>query len=216
MNSKEVDKEAEEGEKVELATREGRAIFCLRFVVAILLLAVATTACLAIYFIGTQNQVQDFEDDFRELGAKLVESFEITLKQRVGVIDEFSQDLTAYAINSNSTWPNVTLPNYEVLAGSSARLADLLAFLVVPFVAEENRDAYEQYTKENIGWRAEGMALQQGKTPEQVDVDQELEPIYDTIVGVGPEGPYPANPGQGIYTPIWQVRLLFNATEPQL
>ncbi len=187
--------------KLEFAKTENNAVWWLRGFVVLLLTCVALAVCLSVYYVGTASEKDDFEQDFGDLGDKLVESFGLTIRQRFGIVENFALDLTSFANNdANSSWPFVTLPDYERRAGSAARLADLTTLHLIVRVETEDRTAWDAYSNLNQGWYAEGFAVQQGIPVEEV----EAVPISPTIIMPGPEGFMP-DPGPGPFFPLWQM-----------
>jgi hypothetical protein len=186
---------------LEFAKKENSAVWWLRGFVFLLLTCVALAVCLSVYYVGTASEEDDFEQDFGDLGDKLVESFGLTIRQRFGIVKNFALGLTSFVNNdANNSWPFVTLPEYERRAGSTARLADLTTLHLIVRVETEERAAWDAYSNLNQGWYAEGFAVQQGIPVEDV----EAPPIAPTIIMPGPEGVMP-DPGRGPFFPIWQT-----------
>ena len=201
-----------------VAPKENRAVWYLRILVFFVLFLVASVVCVSVYLVSEQAETQDFEDDFEDIGTKLVSSFESTLKQRFGILEEFAQDVTSYVHDSqsltaggssnnnmdmNSTdtttvrWPFVALPNYEQRAMSSVRLADLFSLVMMPIVSESDRADWDDFVVANEGWRAEGIALQRGVPVDDVVVP----PVHATVSNFSmlPD----VSPGP--YIPLWQL-----------
>ena len=197
-----------------VASKENNAVWYLRILVFLLLFLVALVVCVSVYLVSKHAETKDFEEDFEDMGAKLVSSFESTLKQRFGILEEFAEDVTSYVQDSqaldvvehNSTdvikgatprWPFVALPNFEKRAGSSRGLADLFSLVLMPIVSETDRAAWDRFAVNNQGWRAEGIALQRGVPVEDVVID----PIHSSIANFSmlPD----ISPGP--YIPLWQL-----------
>jgi hypothetical protein len=194
--------EPTEEAKLEFAKEENNAVWYLRFFVFLLLACVALAVCLSVYYVGTASEKEDFEQDFEDLGDKLVESFGLTIRQRFGIVENFALDLTSFVNNdANNSWPFVTLPDYERRAGNTARLADLTTLHMIVRVETEQRTAWDAYSNLNQGWFAEGFAIQQGIPVEDV----EAPPIAPTIIMPTPEGEIVPDPGPGPFFPIWQT-----------
>jgi hypothetical protein len=188
--------------KLEFAKEENNAVWYLRLFVFLLLACVALAVCLSVYYVGTASEKEDFEQDFEDLGDKLVESFGLTIRQRFGIVENFALTLTSFVNNdANNSWPFVTLPDYERRAGNTARLADLTTLHLIVRVETEQRTAWDAYSNLNQGWFAEGFAIQQGIPVKDV----EAPPIAPTILMPTPEGAVVPDPGPGPFFPIWQT-----------
>ena len=187
-----------EKDRLELAKTEDKCVWYLRLATACVLLAVATTVCLGVYFEGRQSENDDFEQDFLDLSIKLVSSFEDVVQQRFGVIQTFGQDLTAQA---NGTWPFVTPPYYAHRVNSVARLSQAMLLVLLPQVNRDQVPAWDQYANQNNGWREQSVSVTMGIPIEEV----QLPPFLPTIMNTqGPDGPVPAiTTGDGPYFPFW-------------
>jgi hypothetical protein len=187
--------------KLEFAKKENNAVWYLRISVFLLLMCVALAVCLSVYYVGVASEKEDFEQDFEDLGDKLVESFGLTIRQRFGIVENFALGLTSFVNNdANNSWPFVTFPDYERRAGSTARLADLTSLHLIVRVETEQRTAWDTYSNLNQGWYAEGFAVQQGIPVEDVEAG----PIAPTIIAPTAEGTVGPDPGPGPFFPIWQ------------
>ena len=193
------DNEQQEHHEDSLARRENRAVARLRVVAACVMIIVAVSVCIGVYIMSTAAEKADFEQDFAELGQKIVDSFGFTLQQRLGVVNNFGMSLTSYAsqqkVNNVTSWPFVTLPDYAYRAGNSAQLADLMSLAAVCFVADDQREEWEHYASTHQDWMFEGMALR--------GEGDAVEPISETLIaplhgggGMGLDtttGPYAAH-----------------------
>ena len=75
------------------------------------------------------------------------------LENNLHLLEEVSRFITSTAITSRSTFPNVTLPHFNMFAGHShANAGGFLATLYAPLVTEQQRVPWEQYTEETPWW----------------------------------------------------------------
>jgi len=194
--------------KLEVAQKEDKWVFWLRVLTTLALLSVAVAVCLGVYFQGRKSEKESFEQDFSALGEKLVRSFTETVRQRVGIITSFGQEITSQA---NNAWPFVTPPNFNARAETTAMLAQFMWLRLIPQVTRSNLDLYVNYTQANQGWRTEGLARQNGIPPEDVNAQD----IFPTIINVhNPNGPTPAVEidEEGPYYPFWCAYPVSNKT----
>lgn len=64
-----------------------------------------------------------------------------------------SHTFTVFANSTNGqTFPNVTVPNFEALAGQHRESSGLESIVFAPFVSDINRTQWESYALENQGW----------------------------------------------------------------
>ena len=65
---------------------------------------------------------------------------------------DFSVMITSYALESNSSWPNVTIPDYERRLNGTRKLAQAGPTSFSPIVQAKDRAGWEAYAVENSGW----------------------------------------------------------------
>lgn len=201
----------DQGEKeqgLEVAKKEDQWVWYLRGLTSLVLLSVAVTVCLIVYFTGKGSEKANFEQEFSDLGERLVQSFEGTIKQRFGIVSSFADEITSEA---NGSWPFVTPANWHERAKTTSVLAQLMWTRLIPKVSREDLEAYDAYTWANQGWRTQGIAKQTGLSPEEINANS----IWPTITNFhNPDGPTPAvelNP-DGPYYPLWCVYPVANRT----
>ena len=195
-------------EDLRLAAKENAAVTYLRFIVAAILVSVAAAVCVTIFKVTRKKEHDTFEASFLDVGAKIAESFEGTLQQRIGIVEDFSTQLTSYVGRfHNKSWPFVTFDEYEYRAGFSVRLADLMSMSFCPLVQGAELEMWNEYSKVKGGeWLARGIAVQQDIPIGDVNVSKSFAP---TIMAVTPEGMTKAT-GPGPFLPLWQT---YPATE---
>ena len=71
--------------------------------------------------------------------------------------------ITATAIANNSTWPFVTIDQFQQRAASSRALSGSSFLHISPIVTDETRTAWEAYSVANKGWLREAREYQAEK-----------------------------------------------------
>lgn len=79
-----------------------------------------------------------------------------------GLVD-FADEMTAYARGSNSSYPFVTMPFFEVKASHVRRKAGVELISVHPLVQPVDRDAWERYSVDHTYWIPQGRDIAAGK-----------------------------------------------------
>ena len=100
---------------------------------------------------------------FLGLAATVSASFEGILEEKIAAITAFGVTLTATAAANNSTWPFVTIDQFQQRSASSLSLSGCLFLELAPIVTDENRVAWEDYSVANTGWLTEGRQYQAEK-----------------------------------------------------
>lgn len=69
--------------------------------------------------------------------------------------------VTSAALASNATFPNVTVPHFEIEAGYIVGLSAMIACAYAPFVSDNDRNQWEGYAIANEGWVDESITLRE-------------------------------------------------------
>ena len=188
-----------------LAEKETKRMRYWKWSVVTSLLVTGAVVSWGIYFFLENKQQDDFQNQFYAYAHSIAD----VTKVKVAAVDEGLQDLasevTSYALVSNSTWPFVTMPNFEVNANHARRQTVTEVIMLNPLVTPENRAAYENYTVEHQGWINEARKL---RLPDSVDqesrvyVDAPIVPFLFEADEVFK--PSYASPARQMYGPIWQ------------
>ena len=101
--------EAVEEELNKIAGAENRAIWCLRLVIAFIMLASTVGVALIVYFYVKKQEDDQFESIFKDDAVKIFENIGDSLYLYLGAIDAFAATLVSAARFSNQSWPTVTL-----------------------------------------------------------------------------------------------------------
>ena len=96
--------------------------------------------------------------------SRVVQSFENILEQKIAAIAAFGVTITASAVANNSTWPFVTVDQFQQRSASSRSLSGCLFLQMAPIITDETRVAWEQYSYENRGWLTEARLYQAEKS----------------------------------------------------
>lgn len=136
----------------DIATKENRAVGKLRLLVFGALFVTGVALSLGVYAYARSDEYDDFKAQFAAHALKVIDSFDEQMSRRLGVMDSFSKSITSYAMESDLSFPNVTLPNFEVKGLSLRQQVGALRVDWIPFVTDETRSAWESYALEKQNW----------------------------------------------------------------
>ena len=85
------------------------------------------------------------------------------MEEKIAALAALGVTITATAIANNSTWPFVTIDQFQQRSASSLSLSGCLHLDLAPIVSDENRLAWEEYSVANKEWLTEGRAYQAEK-----------------------------------------------------
>jgi hypothetical protein len=145
---------------IEIASKQNKAVQGVRYVVAVVLLLAASVVSLSVFYYTRSEEIDTFEKHFVDQGTKVVDTFSLNAERRLEALQAFSQQITSYALHSNSTWPFVTLPDFERHAAYTLQLAEVVALLTFPIITAETRADWQTYSVANQGWLVEGLSIQ--------------------------------------------------------
>ena len=137
-------------EDEELAGREDTKMAAnLRVVVILLFIGMAISVPSIVYTATRNNQRETFEATFYSLAGKAVDGMESQFAKKVSAIDSLRISITSYALNTNATWPNILIPDFDLRGDSVRDLADTLLVGFHPLVTSETRQAWEEFVATN-------------------------------------------------------------------
>jgi hypothetical protein len=154
--------EIEENTKTELTLGrdETQAVLRLRFLVISALVCATAVVSFLIFLVTKDAETEQFKAAFDGSAAKVVETFQAIIGQKMGAITSLAVSATSYARSQNDPWPFVTMNDFQQRAATARSLSDALFMEVLPLVTDEDRLKWEEYSLENMGWLAEGRAYQ--------------------------------------------------------
>jgi hypothetical protein len=222
-------KEKSETNYETLVRRETKAVNVLRVLVLALLFVMATLTSTGVYLYTSNDEKNSFEAGYQNNAERIIESFHDAVERRLGAISSMATSITSYAVDTNKTFPFVTIPNFE-LRGSDLRIqADASLIGWMPLVTDESRVDWEEYAladrsqidkafKEDTKRRKvqddEYSLTNTTNTGDRMLQQSQQETILDDGTGYHPRiwsngavGPPEDEPeGSGPYLPIWQSR----------
>ena len=95
--------------------------------------------------------------------SRVVQSFENILEQKIAAIAAFGVTITAAAVANNSTWPFVTVDQFQERSASSRSLSGSQYLQFIPIITDDTREAWEEYSVANIGWLTDAREYQAEK-----------------------------------------------------
>jgi class 3 adenylate cyclase len=205
-------KNEHELERNTLAQKENKAVFWARFIVIVVLVTTSVAVTLVVNKKMRASQQNTFETAFESDSLKVLDSFHQSIGRMLDSGDALSIAYTSHALSSNSTFPNVTLPNYHIHTCNMRIMSEAVVFNYQPIVTDETRKGYEAYAIENRGHFFDTVAKEMASIQYQdayfnstINRNLQDEPVFaDEIYNVIPDGSN-APEGSGPYLPIWQT-----------
>ena len=199
-------------ERSTLARKESKAVFWARFIVLAVLAITATAVTMVVYNEMSASQQSSFEATFESDSLKVLDSFHQSIGRMLDSGDAHSIAYTSFALSSNSTFPNVTLPNNHIHTSNMRIMSEAVVFNYQPIVTDETRRGYEAYVLENRGQLFDSVAKEMASIQHQdayfnksiPRMLQDVPPFIDKIYNIIPNISF-APEGSGPYLPLWQI-----------
>jgi class 3 adenylate cyclase len=213
-----------ETERQTLGRKETKAVGYLKIGVAIVLLTATLLVSIFTFKFTRDAEIQDFETQFDAHATRVIESFREVFDRQLAAVDVLSSSMTSYALASGSTFPNVTVPDFEVLGANTRILSDALIVFYCPLVSNEDRTGFEAYARDMEHQFDEALVSENELRERQDEAfglsgrrAQELPPIQPEIYKFGVNGTnVPVTDGSGPYLPIWQITPIFSLFKDSL
>jgi hypothetical protein len=146
--------------KNELGQAETKAVYCIKLILVFILILAAAALSTFVYLYTSQDETDEFEETFSEFSQLIIDTVQTNAQNRLEAVGALAAQIQAYAINSNSTWPFVTLPFFEEHVNVMKSLTDAYGILLFPVVSDYLRADWERYSLENSHWVNESFATQ--------------------------------------------------------
>lgn len=101
--------EAEDEVKIELAKRETVVVNRLRFLVFLILLLAAVSVSIIVYYITSEAERQEFENQYEGAADKILSEFVDGVKLKLGAAASLGVAAVAYGVDHSIRWPFVTV-----------------------------------------------------------------------------------------------------------
>lgn len=169
-------------EQVEkFAQKEKKIVQKLRILVLITLLCAAIAASLSIFFYLQNAETSDFEAQFHIDADKLLESFGKTIDDTLGATDAFSTNVVAYARESESVWPFVTVPNFALKASKVQKPSKAIHMATKILVSYQEAEEWKEYAANHDDWIQNSLDIQENLDDWRFPIIREYNVSYDLV-----------------------------------
>ncbi|CAB9508033.1 Receptor-type guanylate cyclase gcy [Seminavis robusta] len=186
--------------------KETKNVETWRDLVTGVLVITATFVTMASFIYLSRNETETFLLAF--------DQYVVTIKDTAvdlenSIDDSFTavtDSITAHAQTSESVFPFVTVPFFEVHGHHARDISHVDFFSFCPLVAEANRQAWEDYSVFNQWW-VQGDQIETYTTAEQVAIvtNETEQKIPSNIYRIDEQGHRTVNLGHPPYAPRWQI-----------
>ena len=190
-----------------IAKKDTKAACHLRVLVIALFIFMSVFVPIVIFITTSNNEEEGFKNEFAALATKVIDSFEFNVARKLGAIDSLDISVTSYAVGTKSSFPFVTMPDFDLRAANTLALADTFGVFLVPVVQKEKRAQWEQYSVTNHIWIETSLNR---KSFDGVAQDRHLQSsssmvdVASSIYRYDGDGHAVREETQESYFPVWQ------------
>ena len=201
-----------EGDQVkeveEMAKRETKNMCRWKLVVTLTILATATLVSTGTYIFLKDDEDSSFQESYASFANTIRNSVRIHNRDLYSTMRSCSDSITGSAIATNSEFPFVTVPTFEILGHSVRQQSGAELIVFAPKVKTDELTRWEEYAIANEGWYEDSKQLAVAST-ESTSVLADYAPgnittfVYDASVEAnGNLNPTPIE--NGPFYPMWQ------------
>ena len=197
------DEEGDGEAEKRFASRETRVISILRILLFVSMVTIGIVLSISTYRLASQDDGENSMSavTFKEVATVAVESFPAKVASKISDLDAFASDLMIHAESQGTTWPEVTIEGYELLASKLRFSNSAHSIMVLPLVDESELTAWQNYSRKNINWVNNSLGYYRDEngfdmtTRVTGDFDSNVHDLHKngSDIGVGP------------YLPLWQT-----------
>jgi hypothetical protein len=193
----------------EMAKRETKNMRAWKLVVSLTVLVTAILVSTGTYIFLEGDENSSFEVSYQSFANTIGDAAEVHRDNLFSTVRSFSNTINAAAIATNSEFPFVTVPAFEVSAAAARQQSGLELLILVPKVEVSEVTRWNEHANANGGWYEESKQLAVA-SGESTDVLSDFAPggllpfIYDTAFDEnGAVSLVPATINPPFY-PVWQ------------
>ncbi|KAG7374631.1 adenylate cyclase [Nitzschia inconspicua] len=160
-----------------LGQGETAAVNRSKFLVYLALLGAAVAVSTATYLLLSKEEQNTMRIEFQAHSQEILKQASANSVNMFEEIHGISKAITSHALDNGMTWPNVTLPHFDVRASPTFSKFEMVGF--APFVSLENKQGWEAYSKENQGWIKQDYFYRNYEEAPQT-INEHIHPIRDT------------------------------------
>ena len=150
----------------------------------LILVTMASLLIAGTFYFTKNNEKENFEDEFHALADQIIDSFHNSASNQLAAMDALSVSYTSYALASGNSFPNITLPHYEIRGANTRIISHGFISHFFPIITNEDRRGWEEYATEMSGHQMQSF-LSQTKLSAAQDVKYGYDPIPAQLGGAG-------------------------------
>ena len=145
-------------------------------------------------------------EQFRTFADEIVDMSNTNAENIFGQVNNLATTITSYSSSSNRTWPNVTLPHFDLRAREAEDLSGIELIIFMPVVTESEKLGWEDYAWKHQTWIDEDLKYQRYNVSHPGNITRNVYPYTgDGSIDTPNSGRTLTTYDETFYTPIWQL-----------
>jgi Adenylate and Guanylate cyclase catalytic domain len=188
----------------EIAQEDSERVWWLRVLVIAVLVVATVAIAIPVHKRTQDSEVRAYEAEFTEFASKIIDTYYRSIEDNMWTAYSLSVTLTSDTQRANSTWPGITIPDFETRTFGASKIVNG-AILFAPLLTNLSRAEWEEYAIDNAYQLDSQLADDPNcKDPGFVDEFGSCRKISDGIFKL--DGHYLVDQTeQAMYSPLWQV-----------
>lgn len=133
-------------------THRSRSSTYFRNLSVLVFTTVVILAAIYLKFVTKTSGNHELSAEFVEYADRIAENFNDRIHADLLALDSFGISLTSYVLNSENSWPTITLPDFAVRSWTTRQEMRAETLGLIPIVTADKRQEWENYVVENQNW----------------------------------------------------------------
>jgi len=153
-------KKKKKSKSEEIGTKESKSVFRAKMMVYLVLIISCVTASTLTYFFTSDQEEDDFEDDFKTFADEISRVAKADLESKFVVAEGLSIATTSFAEEKGVAFPLVTMPDWERRTQKALEMTGADLIVMSPLVDFGMESEWLSYSQVESGWIHEGLEVQ--------------------------------------------------------
>eukprot|EP00934_Nitzschia_sp_Nitz4_P001533 Nitzschia sp. Nitz4//scaffold197_size40390//3052//7063//NITZ4_007510-RA/size40390-snap-gene-0.43-mRNA-1//1//CDS//3329540463//1533//frame0 len=187
-----------------LVKSETKSIQTTRIFAFSLLLGLGIGLTTTTYILLNKARMDEFENSFDLFANAIGDAMESRQTNLIAAFDGLSKSVASNAETFNMKFPFINIPNFEAFAEEARRISLVEGVGVVPFVSEEQREEWNDFSWENQFWVDESREYAARNSDEAKEFTNDTI-LPDIMVPVGETTMRVPSPAVPLHGPVWHL-----------
>lgn len=129
-----------------LTKRETKAVFKLRVLVIMILVAAAISISCTVFYVTRNAEKEEFQIQYYAMAEKVLQSLQDVMVE-ISAVSGLAVAASADSAEQDAKWPFITMSNFQERAGNAKTLSGALYVSISPIVPADELPDWEKYVR---------------------------------------------------------------------